>query len=303
MHAFSYLCDKYARPDGLFCALVSPFGEQLDASVAVYDQAFALLAMSALYEADVDRSDMLARAQRLLEALQPFRHTTGGGFRETGNQPFKSDPLMHLFEASLSWYRVAGGSEWRSLADELATLALTRLIDAKGGFIREYYDATWGPLKGEPRAEISPGHQFEWAWLINTWQSLGGQTITEAVRTLYQNGLKGMDPQRHVAMDCVDARFNPVTRSARMWPQTEFLRAALALDADSPEPALKAANALARYLDTPTVGLWRDLQSAEGVFLEGPAPASTLYHVIGAVSALTQHTAAHRAEGQIGERA
>ena len=71
---------------------------------------------------------------------------------------------------------------------------------------------------------------------------------------------------------------------ARLWPQTEFLKAALIHENAS--DALNAANALALYLDTPIRGLWRDRLKDDGTFEPEPAPASSFYHVAGAVMML-----------------
>jgi mannose-6-phosphate isomerase len=43
-----------------------------------------------------------------------------------------------------------------------------------------------------------------------------------------------------------------------------------------------------RYFATPTAGLWYDRLNAEGVFHTGPAPASSFYHIVAAIAALTQ---------------
>ena len=42
------------------------------------------------------------------------------------------------------------------------------------------------------------------------------------------------------------------------------------------------------YLDTPIRGLWRDRLDAWGSFIEEPAPASSLYHLVGAVLELSR---------------
>jgi mannose-6-phosphate isomerase len=95
-----------------------------------------------------------------------------------------------------------------------------------------------------------------------------------------------------VAIDEMDTSFNWVRRSARLWPQTERIKAAAALAALEPEggrmqaDALAAAQSLWRYLETPVQGLWRDRQDISGGFLDEPAPASSLYHILGAVEAI-----------------
>ena len=74
--------------------------------------------------------------------------------------------------------------------------------------------------------------------------------------------------------------------AARLWPQTEHLKAALILG--ETEAALEAANALAVYLDTPARGVWRERMRPDGGFLEEPAPATSLYHLYLAVRELTR---------------
>lgn len=52
------------------------------------------------------------------------------------------------------------------------------------------------------------------------------------------------------------------------------------------QAAVESAAALWRYLETPVPGLWRDKQAADGAFVDEPSPASSLYHILGAVMAL-----------------
>jgi mannose-6-phosphate isomerase len=50
--------------------------------------------------------------------------------------------------------------------------------------------------------------------------------------------------------------------------------------------AIEATHTLMQYFETPVRGLWRDRMSAEGLFVEEPVPASSLYHIVGAALAL-----------------
>jgi mannose-6-phosphate isomerase len=85
--------------------------------------------------------------------------------------------------------------------------------------------------------------------------------------------------------------------SARLWPQTERLRAAaLAARLTGEERYFgivrDAAVSLLSYLDTPVKGLWHDLLLPSGEFQSVPANAGTLYHIIGAVNEFRQLVAA-----------
>ena len=51
--------------------------------------------------------------------------------------------------------------------------------------------------------------------------------------------------------------------------------------------ALTAARGLARYLETPKRGAWRDRLLADGSFVDEPAPATSLYHLVVAILELS----------------
>ena len=281
-HGMTYFLDRYRRPDGLFRALVSEAGGPLDETAALYDQAFALLAMATLNAADPGHVDLASEGRRLLEALQVLRHPAGG-FREEGAHPFQANAHMHLLEAAMAWAEAGGEPEWQALAAEIIELALTRFINADGGYLREFFDAAWAPAPGEDGRLIEPGHQFEWAWLLARWSQMTGEPhALPAARRLYAAGLRGVDPARGVAINALSHDFTVRDPAARLWPQTEWLKAALILGED----ALGAAQALARYLDTPATGSWRDLNLPTGGFRAEPAPASSFYHIAVACRAL-----------------
>lgn len=281
-HGMTYFLVRYRRPDGLFRAQVSEAGEPLDETAALYDQAFALLAMATLNAADPGHADLAGEGRRLLDALQTLRHPAGG-FREEGAHPFQANAHMHLLEVAMAWAEAGGGPEWQALAAEIVELALTCFIDADGGYLREFFDADWTPAPGGDGRLIEPGHQFEWAWLLARWSQMTGEPrALPAARRLYAAGLKGVDLARGVAINALNDDFTIRDAAARLWPQTEWLKAALILGED----ALTPAHALARYLDTPATGAWRDLSLPCGDFRPEPAPASSFYHIAAASQAL-----------------
>jgi mannose-6-phosphate isomerase len=259
----------YRRPDGLFRTLAGPDGEVLDDRAMIYDQAFALLAWSALKREE--------QALTLLDALSPRRHHMGG-FVEEGEQRFQSNPHMHLLEAAIGWIKAGGGGAWRALGEEVVELAVTKFIDGETGALREFFDRRWRPDSTSLR--IEPGHQFEWAWLLLRWGELTGDARARAAAEgLYAVGLRGVDWGRGVVVDSLDG---PVTaQGARLWPQSEWLKAALALG--RADDARQAARALSAYLETPVRGLWRDKRTPDGGFVDEPAPASSLYHLVVAI--------------------
>ena len=280
--------DGYLRPDGAVRNALNADGSVLDDGIVLYEQAFTLLALSAVHAAGIETARCETQAGILLDRLFAER-LPNGGWRESGDHPYQANANMHLFEAAQAWAARGVDPRWTAIADGLAELALSRFIDPDGGFLREFFDADWRPAAGEEGRLVEPGHQFEWAWLLSRHAlSRGDDRAMAAAKRLYLHGLRGIDPRRGVAVDELDDSLSIRSARARLWPQTEWLRAALAMAelAQGSEreqrlvEARKAAAGLALYL-RPN-GAWRDKLQPTGAFTDEPAPASSLYHIIGA---------------------
>jgi mannose-6-phosphate isomerase len=293
-HGLDYFLAKYRRPDGLFRASVDIEGRALDDRALLYDQAFALLGLYGAHDME-PREALRVSAAELLDGIRHHFKHSGGGFREADDgAPFQSNAQMHLFEACIAWGDVVGG-DFTTVADELGALCLERLIDRELGVIDEYYDADWradGP-GGERR--IEPGHQFEWAWLLGQWQGADESLTLPCIETLFQIGESSVDRARNAAPAGLSPGGHVTDDLARLWPQTERLRTATFLAGRTEDPkrraarlmaAIQAADCVLAYLDTPMPGLWRDKLRREGGFVDEPAPASSLYHLAGAIGAL-----------------
>jgi mannose-1-phosphate guanylyltransferase / mannose-6-phosphate isomerase len=295
VHGLDYLDRHYRQANGLFCTEVSPAGEVTDRAEMLYDQAFAI--MAAAWGARLlpkERKRLAAFARKLTAGVMARKHPQGG-FSETGTIPFLSNPHMHLFEAMLAWFETDGDASWKSVAAEIANLGQTHFIDGKTRSLHEYFDEDWNLVPGDKGHSVEPGHQFEWAWLLERWARLSGETKAhlDACR-LFEVGELGVDRTRNVGMDEIDDAFAVRRPTARLWVQTERLKAALILseaasgkdrDAYLAE-ADRAAAGLWKYLETPIRGLWRDKYQPDGSFTEEPAPASSLYHIICAIMCL-----------------
>jgi mannose-6-phosphate isomerase len=288
-HGLDFLLGRYRRPDGLLRTLVAADGAPADETAMLYDQAFGLFALAAARKIAPDRADLEPAALGILAALEAGRRHAAGGFVEEGAAPYQANAHMHLFEACLAWREVSDAPVWDALADEIAALALTRFIDPAGGFLREFFDADWRPAPGDAGRLIEPGHQFEWAWLMERWSRLRGRADARtAAERLYAAGLAGVDRARGVAIDGLWDDLTVRDLGARLWPQTERLKATLALAADDVAEVQAAVDGLALYLDVPLRGLWRDKLRPDGAFVEEFAPASSFYHIACAILALRE---------------
>lgn len=291
-HAMRWFRAHYLRHDGLFRSETDGNGRPTDDTAALYDQGFALLAMASLHRIGAAPADLERDAEQLLAAVERELRHEPGGFRESRASAYQSNPHMHLLEAALAWIRAGGGFRWEALADEIVALCLKHFIDPDDGFVREHFTSRWEPAPGERGRIVEPGHQFEWAWLLARWSKLRNEpSAISAARRLFAAGRRGIDPVRGVAVDVLNEDLTVRSSRARLWPQTERLKAALLLHEVGADDlyladAAAAAESLWRYLDTPTRGLWRDKLLPTNRFVEEPSPASSFYHIIGAVAAL-----------------
>lgn len=283
-YGFDYFFRKYRRPDGLFITLVNAEGEPLDRSALLYDQAFVLLACAAASGISGLPFDVTDEAQRLRVAIARHFKRIGSGYESAVpiRAPLQSNPHMHLFEASLAWSEVSDDPEWIKLAGELGRLALTHFIHDTT--LREFFDASWRPAAGIEGRLVEPGHQYEWAYLLLRWDGYrdARRVALRLIDTTEQFGVHG-----GVAINALLDDFSVHDASARLWPQTERLKAASMAALITGEQrywqtALDAANSLRDYLATPVAGLWYDRRLPSGEFVSEPAPASSLYHIVGA---------------------
>jgi mannose-6-phosphate isomerase len=290
-HALEFFLRHYVRADRLIRASVAPNGQCIDDSVLLYDQAFALLGYATAYDVFNDQS-LRQRAHGLLAAVQDCFANPAGGFFEGCDRKLAatSNSHMHLLEAALAWQVVDHDMRWRRLAEHIVELAFTKLIDTTGSQIREFYTDDWQPAQTEAGLIVEPGHQFEWAGLLLRWYSTTGEARAAklAMTLIDEAESRGVDPVRDVAVNSTWLDGKVRDKQARLWPQTERLKAACAAWESTRAPryldiAQRSAAAIERYLHTETAGLWRDQMTERGYFIEEPAPASSFYHLVAAI--------------------
>jgi mannose/cellobiose epimerase-like protein (N-acyl-D-glucosamine 2-epimerase family) len=293
-HGLDYFVARYQRPDGLFRTLVAADGTVLDDRALLYDQAFALLAFNVAAACGEARAEREHQSRELHALVLKHLKRTGLGFESAvpPSLPLQSNPHMHLFEAALAGCEVCSESSlWKALADELAELALTKFIDAETGALREFFDADWNPAQGETGHTVEPGHQFEWAWLLLRWGGAKHPRARAAALKLIDIG-ENYGVRNGLAINSLYDDFTAHDAGARLWPQTERLKAAAIAARCTGEAryltmAVAAADGLLRYLDTPTPGLWYDRIDPIGNIADEPAPASSFYHLVAATAELS----------------
>ena len=292
-HGLEFWYAKFQRDDGLFRTLINADGSIADDRAITYDQAFGLLAFSLGATLGDWRAVREREALELLQTVVKLTKRPTGGF-ENGvptSLPLESNPHMHLFEATLAGAEVCSEcSLWQPLADEIAEFALAHFFDGNG-ILHEFFDTDWKFAPGIAGRIVEPGHQFEWAWLLLRWAGdKHPKARAAALRMIDVTEARGV--KEGLALQQVLDDFSPHDGSARLWPQTERLKAAalaarITGDAKYFAMAASATDALKRYLSTPIPGLWYDRIDVNGHIVDEPAPASTFYHLVVAVAELS----------------
>ena len=286
----------YRLESGFYGAIATVDGQLIDDSFDLYNQAFAILAFCYTAKALPESAAMMSdRAHSILASLKALHAHPQAGFYSTASLPLCSNPHMHLFEAALACEEQSAfdPGTWGELADELAELCISRFVDPETGVLREFFDGDWCPAEGIPGRIAEPGHQFEWAWLLARWGERRKRTDAIYVaKRLFQIGEdNGICHYRNVAVMALLDDFSVHDSMARLWPQTEWLKAAMRLGVMSNGEerqrylgsARRAVRALDLFLDTSLVGLWRDKLLQDGSFIEEAAPTSSFYHILCAI--------------------
>jgi mannose/cellobiose epimerase-like protein (N-acyl-D-glucosamine 2-epimerase family) len=300
-HAYNFLKD-HSSDEGLIHHTITPNGTLLDEGFDLYDQAFMLLAMASAYEHLQD--DLYQKeAYKLLRAItKNFKHPFGG-FVDRSDKPFpmRANPHMHLFEAAMAWMAIDNDPVWRQLADEIVHLCVTYFYDPAKTALRETFNADWVAIEDQGRCRVEPGHHYEWAWLLMRWEKATGAKAGNVPYALINFAERyGYDAARHVAVNECWNDGMPHDVKARLWPQTERIKAWLAVASNSAgaeerdiaeTKVLDACRGLMGYLNVEGHDSWRDIMLEDGSFAAGDAPQSTLYHLLCAFSELQAYLA------------
>jgi mannose/cellobiose epimerase-like protein (N-acyl-D-glucosamine 2-epimerase family) len=291
-HGIAFLMRAARAPDGGWFRAVAVDGATLDNTRDAYDQAFVLFALAWYYRATKDASAIqLADATwaYLRDRLADRQH--GGFFEEFApgrtemKLPRRQNPHMHLLEALLALHVATGEKNWLRRAGALVDL-FRRFVDPATGALIEFFTADWQPAP-DTGALREPGHQFEWVWLLHEYYRLTQDaSVAPYAQRLFAFGTQfGIDRHELEAVfDVVDADGALVAGTKLLWPQTEYLKACVALAEWHDDAAARAA--IPRHLALiaaaymrPDGASWHNQLARDGTPRTPATPARLLYHL------------------------
>lgn len=287
MRAFDFVMRHARHPDGCFAHLIDRRGTIVDPKRDTYDHAFILLAFAWLFRATNDEKV----AQAIRETFHRFEaallHSSGQGYREDDRDslPRRQNPHMHLLEAFLALHDATGEARFLERANIILELFHTHFFDRRANVLREFFEVDWGLVRGERGRTIEPGHHYEWVWLLHRLAQAARTAPPSEIRSLAAFAdAHGCEPATGLAFDEVWDDGQAKTASKRSWPQTEALKAELALaeiagEGITPKADRIVNNIFGYYLSQKVPGGWNDVVDATNLPSATHMPASTFYHV------------------------
>ena len=270
-----FLTRHARRADGAWVRLLGRDGDVLDPTADLYDLAFVVFAL-AWYARATGSAQALDQAHGTLAWIGRNMASPAGGFHEAvpvPPEPRRQNPHMHLLEAVLALFVTTRDAALLAIADALVDLFRTRFFDPATGSLGEFFTDDWQWAPGVAGTHVEPGHHYEWVWLLSQYERLSGKTVEPERSALYAFANRwGRDPKTGLVLDVVDRSGVVRDGSARVWPQTEAIKAHLVM-ADGAEP-LRAiiGNLFERFVAGQSAGTWTEHLAPDGAAQERSHP-------------------------------
>lgn len=293
-HGLAFMAGKGRTDAGGWVRTLNVDGSVADAAEDAYDHSCVLLALAHAHACgNPDALRLGGETIAFLDSHLEDQRLTGFLETSAGEGIRRSNPHMHLLEAFLAWHAVTGDRSYLRRAARIIDLFRSHFFDAESWTLGEYFDDDWKPAPGDKGSWTEPGHHFEWASLLVDFADRSGQKDLHGfARKLYASAVaNGLNRATGLAYGAVSRTGLPLDRVSRSWPQTEAIKAAIALDRVEgpdlkPEVEARVARLFRWHIDSAPTGLWIDQIDERGRSLAADAPASIFYHL---VTALTQY--------------
>ncbi len=285
--ALEVLIRDYRRDDGLWIRATDDAGAVTDPTPDLYDLAFVLFVLAAAHRVLQDERALPLALSTLAAVEARMADPVHGGWQEALPPvlPRRQNPHMHMLEALLAWQAVAPDPAFEEAARRVLALFAARFFDPSAAVLGEYFTADWVIAPGAAGQVIEPGHHMEWIWLLDRARRLGLDGHDRQALALFASALTNGVGARGLMVREIDRIGVVRDGGCRLWGQTEAIRT-LWLRGRSERALVLTDTLFVTHLATATPGLWIDNFDAEGVAEDADVPASSLYHLMTAFSAL-----------------
>lgn len=295
-HCLDTLTKTGWHENGGWIHLFNPDGSVKSARRDTYDQCFVLFGLAWLHRA-TGWPEAREWSDRTLDFMYEklADHAHGGFFEDDARSlPRRANPHMHFLEAMLAWYEATGEDHYLDRAQAMVRLFERHFFDARNSTLSEFFASDWTPLRADADdRRVEPGHHYEWAWLLDRFAQYRHRSSIEAkARQLFAiAAIFGHHPGTGAASNGMQPDGSAVEPAARLWPQTEALKAAVAFERKGVPVAAELRRRMIsilfdHYLDGPAAGGWHDAIDTRGRVIAPDMPSSSFYHV---VCALTEY--------------
>jgi mannose/cellobiose epimerase-like protein (N-acyl-D-glucosamine 2-epimerase family) len=277
-----YLFEHANLGGGAWARRLAHTGEVIDPTPDLYDLSFVLYAMAWRFQLTRD-PEARRCAEDTLAFIQSNLRAPRGGFWPAlpAQGHLLQNPHMHFAEACLAAFEATQDQRFLDQAAALMDLFSAHLFDGRS--LGERFDADWRRIASDDGVE--PGHHFEWVWILGQYQRLTDRNLAVEATALAQFAERfGVDPASGAVFDALHDDGAPLRRSSRAWPNTERIKAWLALfELTGRDPRGPVGHSLRllfdRYFAGQAPGAWIDQFDANGAPLAQAVPASILYHL------------------------
>lgn len=299
-HGIDFIAGKGRTEQGGWVRTLNVDGSVADPAEDAYDHACVLLALAHAHIAGHKGALRLGEETfAFLDAHLEDARLTGFLETSTGEGLRRSNPHMHLLEAFLAWHTATGDRSYLRRAARIIDLFRSHFFDADSWTLGEFFDGEWKPAPGDKGSWTEPGHHFEWASLLVDFAEKSGQKdLLAFARKLYASAIaNGLNRATGLAYGAVSRQGMPLDLLSRSWPQSEAIKAAVALDETGgpdlkPEIEARIGRLFRWHIDPAPLGLWIDRIDERGRSLATEVPASIFYHLVCALTQYLDRTAA-----------
>lgn len=289
----------WAPETGGWVVSMGETGGLVDVELDLYEQAFVIFALSWWFKISGDVAALSWIEKTLAVIDQQFAVEGALGYRS--RVPDKGgrlqNPHMHLLEALLTLYEVQPSAATKHRIFDLLRVFNDCLYDPKTNTLAETFTDDWQRIAFEEGQKIEPGHHYEWCWLLLNADRILGTDHQEQVKALFTFAeTHGLREGTNLIFDGLDDRGSAIDGGHRSWPQTERLKALIAmheyLEIDTLDQISSVVDTLMHHYLVPAPnGAWIDHLNADGSPRSDKVPASTLYHIFLSYSELKRYAA------------